>query len=78
MEHSVVSKSKFKPRALEYFRRVEETGEEIVITSHGHPVIKVVPYTESPMAELESLRNTVKKYSKPFEPAAAKEWEALK
>jgi len=78
MEHVVVSKSKFKPHALEYFRQVEETGEEIVITSHGQPVLKVVPYSENPMATLESLRNTVMKYEKPFEPVAVKEWEALK
>jgi len=30
------------------------------------------------MAALESLRNTVMKYEKPFEPVAVKEWEALK
>lgn len=78
MEHIVVSKSKFKPHALEYFRQVEETGEEIVITSHGQPVLKVVPYIENPMAALESLRNTVMKYEKPFDSVAVKEWEALK
>ena len=78
MEHVVVSKSKFKPHALEYFRQVEETGEEIVITSHGQPVLKVVPYIENSMAVLESLRNTVMKYENPFEPVAVKEWEALK
>lgn len=78
MEHLVVSKSKFKPHALEYFRKVEETGEEIIITSHGHPVLKVVPYVENPMEALESLRNSVKKYQEPFEPVALKEWEVLK
>lgn len=37
-----VSKSKFKPMALEYFRRVQETGEEIVITDRGKPVVKIM------------------------------------
>lgn len=78
MQHTIVSKSKFKPHALEYFRKVEETGEEIVITSHGQPVIKVVPYVENPNDALKSLRNSVTKYEKPFVPLAAKEWEALK
>lgn len=78
MEHLVVSKSKFKPHALEYFRQVEKTGEEIIITSHGQPVLKVVPYAEKPMEALESLRNTVTKYEKPFDPVALKEWKALK
>jgi len=31
----MVSKSTFKARALEYFRQVEETGEEFTITDHG-------------------------------------------
>jgi prevent-host-death family protein len=38
-----ISKSKLKARMLEYFRSVEETGEELVVTSHGKPVLKVVP-----------------------------------
>jgi prevent-host-death family protein len=38
-----VSKSALKARMLEYFRRVEETGEEIVVTDHGRPVLRIVP-----------------------------------
>ena len=38
-----VSKSRLKAKMLEYFRSVEETGEELVVTSHGIPVLKVVP-----------------------------------
>jgi prevent-host-death family protein len=36
-----VSKSKLKAKMLEYFRRVEETGEEIVVVSHNRPVLRV-------------------------------------
>lgn len=36
-----VSKSKFKPHSLEYFRKIEQTGEELIITDHGRPVLKV-------------------------------------
>lgn len=73
-----VSKSRFKPHALEYFRQVEETGEEIIITSHGQPVLKVVPYKEDMDAALKSLRNSVLNYEKPFEPVGEKDWEAFK
>jgi len=38
-----VSKSQLKAKMLEYFRRVEETGEELVVTDNGRPVIRVVP-----------------------------------
>jgi prevent-host-death family protein len=38
-----VSKSKLKPRMLEYFRKIEETGNPIVVTSHNKPVLKIEP-----------------------------------
>jgi prevent-host-death family protein len=38
-----VSKSALKARMLEYFRRVEETGHELIVTDNGEPVLKVVP-----------------------------------
>ncbi len=38
-----VSKSELKAHMLEYFRTVEETGEELVVTSHKKPTLKVVP-----------------------------------
>lgn len=40
-----VSKSALKARMLEYFRKVEQTGEELIVTSDGRPVLRVVPYT---------------------------------
>jgi prevent-host-death family protein len=43
----IVSKSALKARMLEYFREVERTGEELVVTSDGVPVLKVVPFTET-------------------------------
>jgi len=36
-----VSKSKLKAKMLEYFRMVEESGDEIVVTSHGRPVLRI-------------------------------------
>ena len=41
-----VSKSVLKARMLEFLRNVEETGEELVVTSHGKPVIRIVPYAK--------------------------------
>ena len=73
-----VSKSIFKPHALEYFRKIEETGEEIIITDHGHPVLKVVPYSEKPSDILKILRGSVLKYKNPTEPGGVSEWETLK
>jgi prevent-host-death family protein len=72
----MVSKSRFKPRALNFFREVEQTGKEIIITDRGKPVLKLVPYTEKPEVWLKSLRGTVKRYTKPTDPLA-EDWEAL-
>lgn len=38
-----VSKSALKAKMLEYFRRIEQTGEELVVTDNGRPVLKVIP-----------------------------------
>mgnify|MGYP001611487567 CR=1 FL=1 len=73
-----VSKSKFKPHALEYFRKIEETGEVIIITDHGNPVLKVMPYSEEPLEILKVLRGSVLKYNKPTEPVGEEDWEMLK
>jgi prevent-host-death family protein len=64
----VVSKSQFKPRALHYFREVQEKGMELIITDHGKPVIKIMPFVEKPEEALDRLRNTVIKYEDPTEP----------
>lgn len=73
-----VSKSQFKPHSLEYFRKIEQTGEELVITDHGRPVLKIVPYVGDPETCFQGLRNTVLHYDDPLEPIAVDSWEALK
>jgi prevent-host-death family protein len=74
----IVSKSQFKPQSLEYFRRVEQTGEELVITDHGRPVLKVVPYVSDPESCFRGLRNTVVHYDDPTQPVGLDDWDALK
>jgi antitoxin (DNA-binding transcriptional repressor) of toxin-antitoxin stability system len=39
-----VSKSALKARMLEYFRQIEETGEELVVTDNDRPVLRIVPF----------------------------------
>jgi prevent-host-death family protein len=74
---SSVSKSHFKPKALEYFRSVEKTGKELIITDHGRPVLRIVPYALDPQAALRKLRGSVLRYDDPTEPMAVESWEAL-
>jgi prevent-host-death family protein len=74
----IVSKSKFKPQALEYFRQVEESGEPLIITDRGKPVLKILPYAKEPLKGLKALRDSVVKYEKPLEPVGLEDWEQLK
>ncbi len=74
----VISKSSFKPKALEYFRLVEETGIELTITDHGRPVVKITPYVPGEKTALKVLRKSVLHYEAPTEPVAAEAWDALR
>ena len=73
-----ISKSAFKAKALEYFREIESSGKELIITDHGKPVLKVVPYSHDPAEALKSLRGSVIRYDDPMEPVGLEDWEALR
>lgn len=72
-----IPKGKFKAKALEYFRRVEESRKPLVITDNGKPVLKIIPYNEDPESELAGMRGTVLKYTDPLEAVGLDDWEAL-
>lgn len=38
-----VSKSALKAKMLEYFRRIEESGDELIVTDNNQPVLRIVP-----------------------------------
>ncbi len=63
-----LSKSAFKAKALEYFRQVEDTGESVIVTDHGKPVVEVRAVQQSELDPLAILKGTVVKYDQPFEP----------
>lgn len=73
-----VSKSRFKARALHYFREVERTGEDLVITDRGTPVLKLARYVEDPEDGLRQLRGSVLYYEDPTEPVGVEDWEELR
>lgn len=41
--HEPVGAAEFKARCLQIMDQVKETGAEVTITKHGHPVAKLVP-----------------------------------
>jgi prevent-host-death family protein len=41
-----ISKSKLKAKMLEIFRKIEADGEELIVTDHGKPVLRITPIRE--------------------------------
>jgi PHD/YefM family antitoxin component YafN of YafNO toxin-antitoxin module len=73
-----VSKSHFKLQALKYFHQIQENGQDLIITDHGKPVLKISPFQEKTQTVLEELRNSVLRYDDPLEPVAQDDWDVLK
>ena len=76
MDSNQISKSEFKAKALEYFRQIEASGENIIITDHGKPALEVRPYRGTDRHPLDILHGSVVRYENPTEPIAANDWEA--
>jgi prevent-host-death family protein len=71
-----ISKSRFKARALDYFRMVERTGRPLIITDRGVPVLQIVPYQRDPGEALRALRDSVVRYESPMAPVGEEDWES--
>lgn len=54
-----ISKSQFKPKALEHMRWVERTGKSLIISDRGRPVLELRPYQEREPDSLRALWGTV-------------------
>lgn len=61
--------AEFKAKCLSLMDRVKETGAEYVITKHGEPVAMLVPYRKTRVvSSFGSMRGTVLRYDRPFDP----------
>lgn len=66
---SPVAAAEFKATCLELMDRVRETGVEYVVTKHGEPVAKLVPYEAADARPIfGSMKGTVLHYERPFDP----------
>ena len=46
-----ISKSKLKAHMLRIFREIEQNGEELIVTDHNRPVLRVQPIAGKRTAE---------------------------
>ncbi|HXW04968.1 MAG TPA: type II toxin-antitoxin system prevent-host-death family antitoxin [Vicinamibacterales bacterium] len=61
--------AEFKARCLELMDRVRESGVEYVVTKHGVPVAKLVPYAAPERKRFfGSLKGTVLRFDRPLDP----------
>jgi antitoxin (DNA-binding transcriptional repressor) of toxin-antitoxin stability system len=74
-----VSKGILKARMLEYFRQVERTGEELVVTDKNKPVLKVVPLTnkKSPDEVFADVRPRFKSTERDVLESTAEYWDEI-
>lgn len=76
MSSNQISKSRFKSKALEYFRQIEASGETVIVTDHGKPALEVRPYRGKERHPLDILRGSVVRYENPTDPVGMNDWEA--
>ena len=61
--------AEFKAKCLGLMDHVRETGVEYVVTKHGKPVAKLVPYHEPPKRSFFGfMKGTVLRYDRPLDP----------
>ena len=46
-----ISKSKLKANMLRIFRHIENTGEEMIVTDHNRPVLRIQPIAKKNTVE---------------------------
>jgi len=68
MDVQQVTKSQFKSRASELFRKIEESGLTVVVTDQGSPVVEIRRSRRNQRSPLEVLRNSVVDFKRPSEP----------
>lgn len=47
-----ISAAEFKAKCLKIMDQVNNFHEEVIITKHGNPIAKLVPYSKKPVKEL--------------------------
>lgn len=74
----IISKSKLKARMLAVFREVEASGEELIVTDHGRPALRItrVPRSVSADELFSSCRGKVSYVGDILEPTG-EEWGEL-
>ncbi|WP_319522871.1 type II toxin-antitoxin system prevent-host-death family antitoxin [uncultured Desulfosarcina sp.] len=75
MEPQTIKASVFKAKCLGLMEKVNQTGEEIVITKNGKPISKLVPYRSRPASLFGLHGDKIRSKDDLIEPIDV-EWDA--
>lgn len=70
-----ISKSELKAHALKVFRKIEKSGQSVIVTDRGKPTLEIRKLRQQKQTPLESLKDTVIKFDQPTKPVAVDDWE---
>ena len=73
-----ISKSKLKAKMLEIFRQLEVSGNELIVTDHDKPVLKIIPLKQKAVvnAIFGDLQGQVT-YLEDIDTPSLQEWEEV-
>jgi antitoxin (DNA-binding transcriptional repressor) of toxin-antitoxin stability system len=73
-----ISKSKLKAKMLEIFRQLEASGDELIVTDQGKPVLKIIPIKQkSSVKELFADYQGQVTYQEDINTPSLQEWEEV-
>jgi antitoxin (DNA-binding transcriptional repressor) of toxin-antitoxin stability system len=73
-----ISKSKLKAKMLEIFRQLEASGDELIVTDQGKPVLKIIPIKQkSSVKELFADHQGQVTYHEDIDTPTQQEWEEV-
>lgn len=77
---TTVTVKDFKTKLSAFIKKINETGESILLTKHGKVVAKITPCDDRTAWEeiRKKMAGSVLKYDDPTEPVGLEEWESLK
>ncbi|QJQ03865.1 prevent-host-death protein [Herbaspirillum rubrisubalbicans] len=68
MRTNYVSGAEFSAKVQEYLRKIEASGESVVITADGKPTLKVCPFRNADRQPLDILAGSVLRFDDPTSP----------
>ena len=73
-----MSKSRLKTHLLRVFRELEESGEELIVTDHNRPVLRIIPYRKRKAVgeAFADIQGELKFHEDPNQPTS-EEWEDI-